>query len=150
MASPIGYELKRAQDALSRAMGAALDELGLSVPQYATLWVLAEAPGLSSAELARRSFVTAQTMNEIICGLEGAGLVARRPHPGHGRIKQAHLTAAGRSRLGAARRRVAAIEARMVSGLNPAQQRQLSVWLGACRINLQPLELSRTTPRLTP
>ena len=84
----IGYGLKRAQDALNRSMTATLSEVGLSVPQYAILYTLDQTPGISSAELARRSFVTPQTMNELVLDLEASGLVTREPHPDHGKYGQ--------------------------------------------------------------
>ena len=58
-----GYLLKRAQAALHAAMAAALHEHGATLAQYAVLTALDEEPGLSNAELARRAFVTPQTMN---------------------------------------------------------------------------------------
>ncbi len=136
MRAPIGYELKRAQAALNRAMEAGLAEIGLTLPQYATLWALEETPGLSSAELARRSFVTAQTMNDVVLDLERKGLIRRRADPEHGRIRQAQLTSAGRAKLASAGRRMGAIEDRMVSRLTPTQRRNLSAWLQACAANL--------------
>jgi len=59
----IGYELKRAQHALRLGMDEELRGLGVTTPQYAAMSVLAEEPGLSNAQLARRSSVTPQTMN---------------------------------------------------------------------------------------
>jgi DNA-binding MarR family transcriptional regulator len=73
-------------------MDGTLKELNVTAPQYAALSVLAEEPGLSNAALARRSFVTPQTMNQIMVRLEAAGLVERRAHPEHGRVLQAYLT----------------------------------------------------------
>ncbi len=145
----IGYGLKRAQDALNRSMTATLSEVGLSVPQYAILYTLDQTPGISSAELARRSFVTPQTMNELVLDLEASGLVTREPHPDHGRIRQARLTPEGRSKLSLAGRRVATIEERMLSSLTPAERRHLSVWLVACADNLARRELSPTRSRHT-
>ena len=147
MTVPLGYELKRAQQALSRVMERALAELDLTLPEYAALWALEEAPGLSSAELARRSFVTAQTMNDVVLGLERKGLMARRVHPQHGRIRQAHLTAAGRSKMASARRHIGAVEDRMVSSLTSTQRRDLAGWLRACWANLEDRELSGTRRR---
>ena len=65
-------------------MDKALREVCMTTAQYAALSALEAAPGLSGAELARRSLVTPQTMNAILVNLEAAGLVVRRPHPEHG------------------------------------------------------------------
>ena len=118
----IGYELKRAQQALRGAMEGTLRALGLTPAGYAALAVLEEAPGVSSAELARRSFVTAQTMGGVLGGLERAGLVERRAHPEHGRILETALTAGGRSLVAEAHERVGAIEERMLAELKPEER----------------------------
>lgn len=71
--SRIGYELKEAQHALRLRMDEALRGYGVTTPQYAAMSVLAEQPGLSNAQLARRSFLTPQTMNQILGKLGGGG-----------------------------------------------------------------------------
>jgi hypothetical protein len=62
--SRVGYQLKRAEHALRLEMDGALRDMGLTTPQYAALSVLGDEPGLSGAELARRCFVTPQTIME--------------------------------------------------------------------------------------
>lgn len=133
----IGYELKRAQHALRLGMDDALRAVGLTTPQYAALSLLETAPGLSNAELARRAFVTAQTMNAIVANLSTAGLITRRPHPTHGRMQETMLTARGRDRLRLAHPLVNAIERRMLAGLGSDEQRQL---LTALRCGADALE----------
>ena len=120
--SRVGYELKRVQHDLRLGMDGALKELGVTTPQYAALSVLAEEPGLSNATLARRSFVTPQTMNQILVRLEAAGLVERHAHPEHGRVLQAYLTEEGERLRRECAERVDAVEELMVSGL-PAEER---------------------------
>ncbi|MDN5895092.1 MAG: MarR family transcriptional regulator [Nocardioides sp.] len=51
--------------------------IGLTVPQYASLEVLRQRPGVSNAELARATFVSRQSVNVLLRGLESAGLVTR-------------------------------------------------------------------------
>ncbi len=132
-----GYELKRAQHALRLAMDAALHPLGLTTPQYAALSVLADTPGLSSAALARRCFVTPQTMNVIVIQLETSGLVQRRPHPEHGRILQTSLTTAGQQRVTVAYQVVRRIEEHMVAHFTMAERRQFVNWLQLCSQTLE-------------
>jgi DNA-binding MarR family transcriptional regulator len=127
-----GWLLKRAQDALNSAMTAALREHRASLPEYAVLTALAEEPGLSNADLARRAFVTPQTMNQVLRGLTARGWVGRHPHPEHGRILQAELTADGRRTLAACHRSVAGVEDRMLAGLSPAERQRLAADLRAC------------------
>jgi len=127
----VGWVLKRAQQALRGAMDEALRRRGLTTAQYAVLNALEEAPGLSGAEVARRCFVTPQTMNEIVGHLEAGGLVERR-RGDDARVLRAYLTAAGQDLLGACHQVVAAIEERMVSGLSPRERQQLLDGLRRC------------------
>jgi len=127
----VGYVLKRVQQALRVAMDEVLRRRGLTTAQYAALSVLEEAPGLSGAELARRCFVTPQTMNEIVAHLEVAGLVERR-RGDDARVLRAALTAAGLDLVGVCHQAVAVIEERMVSGLSPRERQQLLGGLHRC------------------
>ncbi|MEU4891127.1 MarR family transcriptional regulator [Streptomyces sp. NPDC044780] len=115
----VGYRLKRAAAALRGAMDKALREHGLTVPQYSCLELLDQRPGLSNAELARSTFVTRQSMNVVLRGLQDADLISRPATTDHGRALPAHLTAQGRERLDAARSAVYAIETTMIDALSP-------------------------------
>ncbi len=132
----IGYELKRAQHALRLAMDETLKGAGVTTPQYAAMSVLAEEPGLSNARLARRSFVTPQTMNQILNRLEAAGLVERAGHPEHGRVLQTFLTRKGERLLADCARRVDAVEERMISGLSERDRQTMLDSLHACTESL--------------
>ncbi len=110
-----GYVLKHAQNALRQTMDNRLTEADLTTAQYAALTALEREKGLSNAELARRCFVTPQTMHSIVTRLEEGGLLERTPHPNHGRIQQLHLTDEGRTRLNEGHEIVEAIEERMTS-----------------------------------
>ena len=63
------------------ATRARLDELfrpiGMTALQYTALTVLERHPGLSSAQLARNSFVTTQSMADMVTALEERGLIER-------------------------------------------------------------------------
>src|SRR3546814_20657956 len=54
---------------------------------------------MSSAELARRTFVSAQAANELVNGLHGKGLILRRPSPEHGKILLLRLSKKGEAVL---------------------------------------------------
>jgi DNA-binding MarR family transcriptional regulator len=126
------YLLKRAQAAMHAELSAALRQHGVTVAQYAVLTVLDEEPGLSNADLARRAFVTPQTMNQVLRELEERRWVTRRPHPDHGRIRQADLTADGRAVLRTCHQASGAIEERMLAPLSTQDRRQLDAALRAC------------------
>ncbi len=62
MYNRVGHMLKRAQAALRASMDEDLAAKDLNTPQFAALFALKQEPGLSNADLARRTFVTPQTM----------------------------------------------------------------------------------------
>lgn len=107
----IGFALKLAQQALRTRLDSGLREIGLTTPQYAVLAFLEVEAGASNAALARRAFVTPQTMQAIVVALERSGFVARTPHPEHGRVQTTELTVLGRRALEAASGIVADAEA---------------------------------------
>ncbi|MCX4694772.1 MarR family winged helix-turn-helix transcriptional regulator [Streptomyces sp. NBC_01408] len=115
----LGYRLKRAAAALRGAMDKALREYGLTVPQYACLELLDQQPGLSNAELARGTFVTRQSMNVVLRGLQDTGLITRAATTERGRALPTHLTEEGHRRLAAARSAVYAIDRRMTDAVPP-------------------------------
>jgi DNA-binding MarR family transcriptional regulator len=128
----VGYALKRAASALRGAMEAALRPLELSVPQYACLEMLARRPGLSNAELARGAFVTRQSMNLVLRGLQERGLVTRPATAPHGRALPSRLTPVGEQQLRAASAAVRVVEKRMLAPLSAARQDRLLHDLDAC------------------
>ncbi|WP_407555340.1 MarR family transcriptional regulator [Streptomyces sp. Pv4-95] len=115
----MGYLLKRAQAALRGAMDKVLRQHGLTVPQYATLELLALHPGMSNADLARATFVTRQSGNVVLRGLQDAGLLTRPATADHGRARPARLTEEGHARLAAVQAAVYAVEQRMVEAIPP-------------------------------
>lgn len=135
----VGYVLKQAQAALRAAMEAVLRPLDLTVPQYACLELLGQRPGLSNAELARGAFVTRQSMNLVLRGLQDRGLVTRPGQAPHGRALPTQLTSAGREQLHAASAAVRAVEKRMLSPLSVTDQRRLRDDLAACTTALTPV-----------
>jgi DNA-binding MarR family transcriptional regulator len=134
-----GYLLRQAWQGFSGAMDAALRAHGLTGAQYAVLSVLARDPGMSGAELARACNTTAQAMNGVLATMARGGLIERRPHPTHGRILQARLTARGRAALDAATPSVRALEAAIEDGLSADQLVAVKAWLVAAAQRLERL-----------
>lgn len=128
----VGYALKRAAAALRTAMDAALRPLELTVPQYACMELLAQRPGLSNAELARGAFVTRQSMNLVLRGLQDRGLVTRPAAAPHGRALPSQLTPSGHRQLLTASAAVRAVERQMLTSFAPARQERLCRDLHAC------------------
>jgi DNA-binding MarR family transcriptional regulator len=89
------YVLKRAYFACRGYADEMLAPYGISLTQFGVLGTLDGEPGLSGAELARRCFVSAPTMNGLLTPLEEAGLIVREPDPQGGRRVLARLSPKG-------------------------------------------------------
>ena len=128
----VGYLIKRAQMVLHDAMADALGSHDLTVSQFGVLTGLDEEPGLSNADLARRAFVTPQSMHAVLQELERRQLVVRSPHPQHRRVLQAALTEAGRRTLTSAVSAVDAVEEQMLRPLSNPARSKLAGALSSC------------------
>ncbi|TPQ18321.1 MarR family winged helix-turn-helix transcriptional regulator [Streptomyces sporangiiformans] len=124
--SPTGpltiYLVKQLELAIRSFMDEALRPYGLTTFQYTALTVLQHRGGLSSAQLARRSFVRPQTMHEIVRALEERGLIERDHAPGNRRIMVARLTREGEELLAACAPAVQKLEDRLLLDI-PEEQR---------------------------
>ena len=118
----LGYLLKEPSSALRTAMEDVLRPLGMTVTHYSCLELLAQRPGLSNSELARRAFVTRQTMNVLLQALERDGSVTRPEQAPVGKALPARLTAKGRRSLATVSAAVRSVEVRMLAGMTPADQ----------------------------
>ncbi|WP_055531103.1 MarR family winged helix-turn-helix transcriptional regulator [Streptomyces graminilatus] len=105
-----------------------LDELvrpaGITALQYTSLTVLERHDGLSAAQLARDSFVTAQSVADLVRSLENRGLVRRERNPHNRRELLILLTDAGRELLDDVAEPVRELEERMIRDLTAHQADQ--------------------------
>jgi DNA-binding MarR family transcriptional regulator len=131
------------------AVRARLDELvrpaGLTALQYTALTVLERHPNLTSAHLARNSFVTSQSMADMVTTLRSRGLIDRLQDPADRRRLVLSLTDAGRKLLDGYRQAVVDLEAEMVSGLSADQAADLRSAMLACREALNRTPNGRST-----
>ena len=122
------------------AVRARLDELlrpsGTTVVQYTALTVLDRRGGLTTAELARGSFVTPQAMGDLVTALERRGLVERRPDPGNRRRLLIGLTEAGQDLLAGFDGAVRALEEKMLRDLGADERAALGDYLNRARAAL--------------
>ncbi|MFD3501324.1 MarR family winged helix-turn-helix transcriptional regulator [Streptomyces sp. NPDC058676] len=106
-----------------------LDDLvkpsGITALQYTALTVLERHDGLSAAQLARDSFVTAQSIADLVRSLENRELVRRERNPRNRRELLILLTDAGRELLALHEGPVRELEERMVRDLTAHQSEQL-------------------------
>ncbi|MBT2229647.1 MarR family winged helix-turn-helix transcriptional regulator [Nonomuraea sp. NEAU-A123] len=128
----LGLDIKRAEQELIAAKQIAVRPAGLTVPQYATLYVLAANPGISAAALARACLVTPQAMTVVLKNLDARGLVERTPHPWHRNVLETQLTAAGRIALEAADERAVRIEQAIADELTTEERDTLRSLLSRC------------------
>ena len=133
----LGYTIKRTQQALRQEMDKTLASLTLTTPRYVALTTLSNGIGLSNAELARRCFVTPQTMHQIVGGLESRSLIKRSPHLRHGKIVQVEVTAAGRQLLAKAHELVGEVEKKLTFGLSAVEKEQAIGVLRRCHTALE-------------
>ena len=121
-----GYLIKRAQAALHVCLEEIVFPHALGIAQFVVLSLLAETPGLANADLARRAFVTPQSMNEVLKQLESTGLVERRQNPTNARILNAYLTRTGTRKWSVVSSQVRELEARLLSGLTSDERQNLN------------------------
>ena len=130
------YLVKQVELAVRSHLDNLLRPAGLTALQYTALTVLERHPDMSAAQLARNSFVTAQSMADMITALEGRGLIERHRDQADRRRLVVALTSAGRELLDDYRDQVAALEERMLAGLSNGETSRLRHSLHACRANL--------------
>ena len=134
----VSYLVKWVERGIRMRLDGVLGDLGVSTPEYTALSVLARREGLSSAQLARRTLVSAQAMNQLVIALEKRKLIIRKADPDHGRIQRASLTPAGHKLVADCDRATADIEELLISGLSPAQAADFRRVLSRCVAALQP------------
>lgn len=119
---------------------ARLDELvepyGITTLQYTALTVLDRHPGITSAELARNSFVRAQTTAQMINTLESLDLLSRERDEASRRQYRLTLTAKGQQIVRDLRQPAADLEQHMIAGLDASTVIVLRDALRACRLAL--------------
>jgi DNA-binding MarR family transcriptional regulator len=130
------YLIKQVELAVRARLDDAVGSAGLTPLQYTALTVLERRPGLTSAELARKSFVRAQTMAQMIGFLEAKGLLRRETDENSRRQFLLFLTERGSATIDALRPAVDEVERDLVDGLTTAQVAELRETLWSARQRL--------------
>ena len=87
----ISYLVARLDRAIRNASAERLARYNVTVPMYTALTVLRARSGLSNAQLARRIFVSPQSMQQVVGALEADGLIKREsdsPGTDHNGVQQ--------------------------------------------------------------
>lgn len=122
---PLGFLLYRVMAALRPQVTAELSPLGIGLPEYVCMRILALKPGQTSAELARGTQVSAQAMNQVLRGLEERGAVTRPVTPATGKALPARLTRDGKTLLKRAEAAIRVADERVLTGLGDDRRREL-------------------------
>jgi len=130
------YLVKQVELVVRSRLDSLLRPDGLTALQYTALTVLERHSDLSTAQLARNSFVTNQSMADMITTLEGRGLIERHRDQADRRRLVVALTPAGRDLLDRYRTPVADLEKQMLTGLPVDDVAVLRRSLHACHANL--------------
>lgn len=123
------YVIKQLELALRPRLEAACAEAGMTAAQFTALTVLRRRPGTTSSDLARRSFVRAQTMAGTLEPLIEQGLVRREPDPGHRRRIRLFLTDAGVRAIDRLEPRVVELEQTLLGGLDEDERELFADYL---------------------
>jgi DNA-binding MarR family transcriptional regulator len=130
------YLIKQVELAVRSRLDEIFRPVGLTALQYTALTVLERHEDMSAAQLARHSFVTSQSMADMIAALQARGLIERHRDRADRRRLVVALTADGRALLDRYRSTVAALEARMLAGLPEQAVASLRHGLHTCHGNL--------------
>ncbi|WP_433965674.1 MarR family winged helix-turn-helix transcriptional regulator [Tunturiibacter gelidiferens] len=97
-------------------MDEALRPQGVTTAQLHILKTIRDEPGVSGAQLARLCYVTPQSAQSMLTGLERGGWIVRNKGRGNDRILAARLTAEGEKLLQTAEKMVKVIEGKLWRG----------------------------------
>jgi DNA-binding MarR family transcriptional regulator len=128
----VSYVVARLDRALRREIDEVVRPHDLTLARYTALSVIARRDGLSNAQLARRSYITPQSMSQVIGALERDGLIERQPDRSHRKILRATLTGKGRRVLAACDRAVDALEREMLEEVPSGERDALIAYLTSC------------------
>lgn len=130
------YVIKQVELALRPYIEAVCADIGMTPAQYTALTVLERRPGITTSNLARRSFVRAQSMAQTVDPLLHAGLVRRTRDPEHARRLLLHLTEAGSEVIARARPAVTAVEQLILADFTADESAAFADFLSRVRRSL--------------
>ena len=93
------FYIQQVEQLVRRRLDECLQPDGITAGQYMVMNLIIHHEPVSSAELARRANMTAQSMGEFIKHLEAKGFVTRTADPNNRRVIQVNMTPGGRKLL---------------------------------------------------
>jgi DNA-binding MarR family transcriptional regulator len=132
------YVVKQLELAVRARLERICRQNGVSTTQYTALSVLRIRPGMSSAQLAVRSFIKPQSAHQTVTELENMGYIERIPDQFNRRILRINLTVKGRVLLESCDGAVDQLEEQMFNGFHGTEPLKLQQLLNRCVRNLTP------------
>ena len=129
LAGCTGFALSLCARAGDTLFARALSALSLSPPLFAVLVLLESEGALPQARLADTLAIDKATMVRLIDALEALGYARRRPHPTDARAVLVSLAPPAKRALREARKLEARVQAELLAGLSPEEQRALHLLL---------------------
>jgi|SRR5665213_693164 len=130
------YVVKQLELAVRARLDTICRDNGVTTTQYTALSVLRIRPGMSSAQLAVRSFITPQSAHQIVTELETRGYIERKPDSFNRRILRINLTDEGLVLLRSCDGAVDQLESQMFEGFHGREPLELQRSLNRCIRNL--------------
>jgi DNA-binding MarR family transcriptional regulator len=127
------YVVKQLELVVRARLDAVLRPSGVTALQYTALSVLERRPTMSSSDLARSSFVRAQSTHDLVSALTKRGLIERSVDPANRRRLLISLTEAGYAFLEEYDPLVAALEDEMLRDLGADEREAFRRFLTTSR-----------------
>jgi DNA-binding MarR family transcriptional regulator len=134
------YLIKQLQWALRLRLDEIAGRFDLTTCQYTTLGVLAKHPRISSAQLARLTFVSPQAANQMVATLERKGYLERPVDATNRRCVEVHLTRAGIRTLAKCDELIDRLEAQVFDDISGKRQAEFRDTLRSCLETISRLE----------
>lgn len=123
------YVVKQLELVVRARLESALKPSGVTALQYTALTVLERRPTMSASDLARASFVRAQSTADLVAALTRRGLIERTVDPGNRRRLTISLTDEGRAFLAEYDPIVAELEEQMLAELDETERAEFARFL---------------------
>lgn len=130
------YLIKQVELAAKGHLDQLVAPFGVTGVQYTALTVLARNPGMTSARLARNSFVRIQSMAQTIAGLEERGWIVREADPSSRRQRRISLTESGRALIHSLQEPLEALEHDMFADFEGEEVEAFAEYLQRLRLRL--------------
>jgi DNA-binding MarR family transcriptional regulator len=140
---PVGLLIAAARRSLRHAVQERVTTLRVNPPEFWTLLAVAEDPGVSLGELARRQRIDAPAASRTVGALARRGLVRLELDPGDRRRSRLSLTRRGDELLRKLRPIADDLRARVVSGMDSAEEAALRDSLRKVIGNLEGARVAR-------